>query len=76
MRSRSIHASCRRRAETGARVFSCCANSDTRNSSSMPAELVLARRPQAALGLDPLAVASLERCDLGRELRVAPRIAG
>src|SRR6185436_18680638 len=33
--SRSVHASSRRRAEIGIRVLSCCANSETRNSSSI-----------------------------------------
>ena len=73
--SRSAQASSSRRAETGTRVLSCCANSDTRNSSSSQRYSSVPGRPQAPLGLDPLAVARLERRDLGGELRVAPRIA-
>ena len=71
---RSFQASSSRRADTGTRVFSCCANSDTRNSSSNQRNSSSPGGLQAALRLDPFAVARLERRDLGRELRVAPRI--
>src|SRR6185503_2292327 len=39
-----------------------------------PAEFVAARGNQATLRLDALAVAALQRCDLGCEFRVAARV--